>query len=77
MLQRHGNAYSNDHRSTELNLPPIVAKWLGLKDKDASYVDERDQGTNLTVQNDAQGLSFESIADLVESNPKNMFVEEE
>lgn len=62
--------FSPDRR--EDYLPYAVRKWLGLYTSEGEY--DSDFGrTNLTKANDDDGLTFEQIADLIESNPDGLF----
>ena len=50
--------------------PLKVGKWLGLAKKDGKY-----QSSSLVEDND-NGLSFEEIANIIESEPIGLFIEE-
>lgn len=54
-------------------LPIKVQRWLGLTSENGDYC-RRLTSTNLIHNND-QGVSFNKIADIIESNPKGLFVE--
>jgi len=59
----------------ETTLPHEVKKWLGLRDCCGLFI--KDGKTDyLTELNDARDYTFKEIADLVESEPEWLFVEE-
>lgn len=53
-------------------LPETVAEHFGFKDKNGEFVNGA-LFTSLVDLND-EGKSFEEIANVIESNPKGMFV---
>jgi hypothetical protein len=55
-------------------LPEKVSKWLGLSTMEGDYFDEFRGTTTLHERND-DGDTFEEIADLIESEPPNLFKE--
>lgn len=55
-------------------LPVAVRNWLGLRDRNGSYGDD-DHHAALDAHNDS-GWSFESIADIIESEPDGLFATE-
>ena len=63
--------------------PPAVVEWLGLDDSAGRYVKSGDSEivvqaggiTTLAYNNDEDNLSFEQIADIIESEPKGLFNE--
>jgi hypothetical protein len=54
-----------------VTLPHEVKEWLGLTYPDCSYCNER--GIAKTLVKDNEELGFAQIADLIESEPKEMF----
>ena len=52
-------------------LPLVVQQWLGLNTDLGSFRDE-DENNSLTSLNDA-GVTFEGIADVIESEPEGLF----
>ena len=54
-----------------INLPPEVQDWLGLKDPDGRFIKTGHGGTSLRSLND-RGVPFEEIADIIDSNPKQL-----
>lgn len=52
-------------------LPEPVRAWLGFRDAGGSFNDEG-EGRALSGLND-EGVSFDKIADLIESEPKGLF----
>ena len=54
-------------------LPIKVQRWLGLTSVNGDYCGHL-TSTNLIHKND-RGFSFNKIADIIESNPKGLFVE--
>lgn len=55
-------------------LPVDVMEWVGISSRHGTYHLEFGTRDDLTNKND-QGASFSQIADIIESNPKGMFVE--
>ncbi|HWG97181.1 MAG TPA: hypothetical protein VN647_08875 [Nitrospira sp.] len=53
------------------NLPQKVKKWLGLRSEEGAY----DFGY-LTTDNDIWDKTFAQIADIIDSEPEGLFVEE-
>lgn len=53
-------------------LPSVVQKWLGLSGREGSFNFDG-KFSSLTEQNDT-GSTFEEIADLIESEPEDLFV---
>lgn len=56
-------------------LPSVVQDWLGMYTKTGEYFDERGKRQALVEDNDDRGFSFKDIANLVESNPKGLFID--
>jgi len=57
-------------------IPTVVAKWFGLRTFNAEYFDTSTQTfTGLASKNDGDRLSFDQIADLIESSPDKLFEE--
>ena len=66
--------YENFHYDEEYNtLPNKVKNWLGLTSEDGGYY-RGSKLKSLVVKND-NGTSFNKIADIIENNPKGLFVE--
>lgn len=61
--------YDNKHFS----LPLAVQDWLGLKQNEGGYQHPPGEVSCLSALND-RGDSFESIADVIASEPKGLFV---
>jgi hypothetical protein len=57
-------------------LPETVKVWLGISHKTGAYLDKSGCPEDLALQND-MGLSFEKIADLIESEPQGLFLAKE
>jgi hypothetical protein len=55
-------------------LPDTVRDWAGLTNRQGHYETDTDH-TSLTRDNDEKGLTFVEIADIIESEPKGLFVE--
>lgn len=55
-------------------LPMKVQKWIGLWCGEGSYRLDGLSGTNLAEDNDS-GKTFDQIADIIESRPPGLFVE--
>ena len=54
-----------------------VKEWLGLNTVSGTF-DSRVQGANSLIDlNDGTGLTFSQIADVIESEPKGLFKDEE
>lgn len=53
-------------------LPPKVREWLGLTDSLGRFDD--DFGTNSLANKNDTGFSFKEIADIIESEPKGLFL---
>lgn len=53
------------------DLPDIVCDWLGLATNDGEY-----KYSSLVALNDRDRLTFARIADIIESEPEGLFVEE-
>jgi len=67
-------AYANedeDYRWT-VSLPPMVQIWLGLRTENGNYGPMRVEA--LATDND-DGFTFEEIADIIEAEPEQLFVE--
>ena len=62
---------SSDDYGYEGCVPSEVMDWLGLRDEDGGTYD----GEALYELND-DGVSFPELADIIESNPPGLFVEE-
>lgn len=56
------------YNGSKAALPNVVVEWLGLTSSDGMY-----ENTRLTTQNDRVGLTFDQIADIIESEPEDMF----
>ena len=56
----------------EFTLPIVVQKWLGLRTIGGEFNPSPKNG--LTYLNDDDGYSFKEIADIIESEPKGLFV---
>lgn len=54
-------------------VPESVEKWLGLNEDTGGYEGE-DGYETLTEQNDG-GMSFQEIADIIESEPEGLFIQ--
>ena len=68
-VAKYGNKYSY--------LPREVQDWLGLSHIGATYHGgSKERVNSLPIQNDCDGLSFEQIADIIESEPKGLFQEQ-
>lgn len=57
-------------------LPDPVRRWLGLSEESGDWKDENGEWRYLTNTND-HGATFAEIADIVESEPDQLFVKEE
>lgn len=55
----------------ECTLPWEVMDWLGIRDSQGEFGEAF--GEALTILNDDKGLSFEEIADIIESEPAGLF----
>jgi hypothetical protein len=69
---------SSDKYSYEDNtffLPEKVQRWAGLKTSDADFK-SNGLSSNLPTLNDIKSNTFEQIANVIESNPKGLFEEE-
>lgn len=53
------------------HLPTKVASWLNLNSSYGQY----DEDKYLTNNNDSGGMSFEQIADIIESEPSGLFAD--
>lgn len=53
--------------------PADVYMWAGLRGGEGAFGQDREYNC-LTCQNDQLGKSFSEIADIIESEPKGMFV---
>lgn len=54
-------------------LPAMVQRWLGLQTETGSYAEAGDfTSSSLSSKNDG-GASFKDIADIIESEPRNLF----
>jgi hypothetical protein len=53
-------------------LPKVVKDWVGLMDCSGSFI-RKNKETSLADLNDSGRYSFEKIADLIESKPKELF----
>ena len=62
--------YTSDNQQINTGLPPVVMKWLGLNHSEGRL----SNNYYLSTKND-NGVSFNKIADLIESNPEGLFVE--
>ena len=62
--------YTSDDQQPNTGLPPVVMKWLGLNCPEGRL----ENNHYLSTEND-NGASFNKIADIIESNPKGLFVE--
>ena len=66
------------HDECDIDLPPVVAKWLGLASVEGRYLVPPQGGprqldfTYLTNDND-RGATFEEIATIIESEPTDLF----
>lgn len=54
-------------------LPQPVVEWLGMTNSWGSFTNEDGNTMDLTVMNDS-GATFTDIADVIESEPKGLFV---
>lgn len=61
------------YNSSVCGLPFKVKGWLGLTTCSGTYIVNKNK-TSLIDQNDA-GVNFNKIANIIESNPKGLFVE--
>lgn len=67
-VQRYSGVVTYD--DCLVSLPDVVRDWLGFTTESGRFnTDEF-----LTDKNDIEKLSFESIADLIESDPEGLFV---
>lgn len=67
--------FDNEDMPKESNvLPHKVQAWLGFAHLNGQFVAEWNQPQWLTALND-RGTSFEEIANIIESEPKGLFVE--
>lgn len=69
LVEREHNAYVTDDEWEETALPIAVLDWLGMEDVEGWYA-----GGSLINLNDSQKLSFEEIADVIESEPPGLFI---
>jgi hypothetical protein len=51
-------------------------EWLGLSSATADYLNDDGEADCLVNNNDVDGLSFSDIADMIESKPQGLFLEE-
>lgn len=55
-------------------LPARVADWVGLRAIDGNFTARNGVSTSLITQNDTRHKNFQQIADLIEREPKGLFV---
>jgi len=68
MKQGSNGLYYEEHYT---DLPVKVKEWLNLRDALGTYE------TSSLARNNDRGLRFSVIADIIESNPKGLFNEED
>jgi hypothetical protein len=74
LLRREGEPHVYYHdgcKQFDRWLPPVAMKAMGMTDECGGW----EGGLSLSLKNDS-GMSFPQIADLIESNPPGLWVEE-
>ena len=66
IVEKNGTFYDKQ----SIFLSPTIMKWAGLRSSDGAY-----QGSALSIKNDSD-ISFTKIADIIESAPPGLFVED-
>lgn len=67
-----GNLYTYGTSNNCGALPNEVSKWLGLSTTWGGF-NRGTESTDLPKLNDEEHLTFEQIADIIESNPEGLF----
>lgn len=60
----------------DLMLPPEVRDWFGFKSNQGSYKQRSSIEASLIILNDNRPFNFEDIADVIEKEPKGMFIDD-
>jgi hypothetical protein len=71
-----GQHHSGSYDGQSVSLPSKVVEWLGLSSATADYLNDDGEADCLVNNNDVDGLSFSDIADMIESKPQGLFLEE-
>ena len=60
----------------DLMLPCEVRDWFGFESSQGNYNQYPGRGTSLIILNDMRSASFEEIANVIEQEPKGMFIDD-
>jgi hypothetical protein len=66
-----GFTFYNGH---SVGLPDVVRDFFGLRDRYGKFEESDISVQDLANLNDSRNLTFEQIADVIDSNPKGLFV---